>query len=666
MLQNASQALLLKNGACIAPFERTKHHLSRYHQATHLKGTMSIDLLEPLANDAEWSESLLELCRQAVRDPHDGSSINNDKCLQLAQPPKFAATLSQLLRSSVRFFGRRAARSSPQHGTWHFETHEASKRALVTFLSQRVTPALKTLFLRVGHGEPRLGDALQTLHSDLLGDAKNATTIAGHLAATLRCDDANDDDGASLFDHNCALLATPTRVHERGERGQMSERKIVPADLVSRTLTYELAPTSDIDSDRAALEALETTLCAALRDDAAVRSFLMQALATMAFPRRDTNANVFVLLGESGSGKSALVALLKHLFGAYAVPLPEALLYGKTVNASAARAALAGARIAYVDDPTASFSVELLKRLTNSGSEGGHCCHIVIAAQEAQFRTVFKRGADMSIGSRVSVLTLPKRFVPPCDFSEANSDKHPLASSASALDDIVRAGAPLLMHKLLYGSGDSDALSAVAECQRRYETERSLLPRCKAVLIDTQRLLEPESITVRECVAKWLYEVLRAPALLERDSVASVNVSVLLAHYKQFVAERRANKLVVPPKDAASRDEVVAVAAAADAEPANGGAAQLQVNSKNEAQEANGARRKRNQRDTGVEAKRKKTSTKAKKDPFLIALESMNMRVEQAMLIGYRWTAAALAAAAAVVGVVGNDDDDEQSVGDQA
>lgn len=631
---------------------------------------MSIDLLEPLANDAEWSESLLELCRQAVRDPHDGSSINNDKCLQLAQPPKFAATLSQLLRSSVRFFSRRAAHNSPQHGTWHFATHEASKRALVTFLSQRVTPALKMLFLRVGHGEPALGSALQKLHSDLLGDAKNATTIAVHLAAALRCDDANDNDGACHFDHNCALLATPTRVHERGERGRVSERKIVPADLVSRTLTYELAPTRDVVSDRAALEELETTLCAALRDDAAMRGFLMQALATMAFPRRDTNAHVFVLLGESGSGKSALVAQLKHLFGAYAVPLPEALLYGKTFNASAAKAALAGARIAYVDDPTASFSVELLKRLTNSGSEGGHCCHIVIAAQEAQFRTVFKRGADASIGSRVSVLTLPKRFVPPCDYSPANSDKHPLALSAKALDDIVRAGSPLLMHKLLYGSGDSDALSAVAECQRRYETERSLLPRCKAVLIDTQRLLEPESITVRECVAKWLHEVLRAPGrnqqpLLVRDSVASVNVSVLLTNYKQFVAERRANKLVVPPKDAAARDELVAVAAAADAEPANGGAAESRSNSSNAAQEANGARRKRNQRDTGVEAKRKKTSTKAKKDPFLAALESMEMRVERATLIGYRWTAAAAVAAAVVEGVVGNDDDDEQSVGVQ-
>jgi hypothetical protein len=265
---------------------------------------------------------------------------------------------------------------------------------------------------------------------------------------------------------------------EEADDAVVTVRPILPSDGVRRTLGYGTAA-----DDHGAREAV---VHAALPNDEDVRRFWAHVVATIAFAPAHTDRHVFVLLGEAHSGKSTLIKLLRSLFGEYAVALPEHLLLSTKFKMSAAdAAALAGARVAYVDDPAAALLVELLKQLTNRDS--GICCHIVIGAQEARFRAVLGHAAA-SIGGRVSVLTLRKKFVPPHQYSAENDSNYPLAKSNAELDQLFRVAAPVLMRNVLLGD-------VARETARLYLAQQTTLPRCDRVQIDTHRLLEPARIS---------------------------------------------------------------------------------------------------------------------------------------------------------------------------
>jgi hypothetical protein len=83
---------------------------------------------------------------------------------------------------------------------------------------------------------------------------------------------------------------------------------------------------------------------------------------------------------------------------------------------------------------------------------------------------------------------------------------------------------------------------------------------CEAVEADTQRLLEPLSVSVHWCAKKWLDSVRRtapgsAQPLLIRKQGESVDVDVLVAHYQAFVSARRAKQLVTPKANENTDDD---------------------------------------------------------------------------------------------------------------
>jgi hypothetical protein len=532
---------------------------------------------------------------------------DKDKCLQLTQPTTFAKVLAALLGQTVRYTARQVAHCKPD-GFWAVGTHQSSKQTLILFAQQRVQPAAKQLASDLA--DKPLGEAFQILDSKLVIDDKFAKTVVAQLALAL----IGADDSLQ-FDRNGALLATSDgQLHQlaASANNAVAPRGIQPGDLIRRALPYTLA-----GANNGSLEALEALASTVLPDDDGVRNFWLHMLASIAFTPDGTDAHVFVLIGETQSGKTTLIELIVALFGDYAVQVPESLLYGKTFDKRTADEALGGARIAYVDDPTAPISVELLKRLTN---RDGNRCHILIAAQEAQFRAVLSN-AEASIGGRVSVITLPKRFVPPHEHCVENQATHPLAKTSSELKHVLEAGAPPLMHKLLH-----DGL--LASCATLYASTRTPLPRCDQVKLDTQRLLEAPTIKMHECVKKWRNEVMRKPTpdtlpLLIRHAGATVDVAVLLAHYNAFVEQRGRNRLAVPTKTAVldnsgddDRAEGSEPTDASGAANSNGGAA-----------------RKRTQRST---THRKRSKIK-KTFEFALASE-LKADVVDKKINGYRWT----------------------------
>jgi hypothetical protein len=549
--------------------------------------------------------TLLYHCRRMV-----GNDVDKDKCLQLTQPITFAKVLVAMLDQTVRYNACQAAHCKPD-GIWAVGPHQSSKQALILFAQQRVQPAAKQLASDLAN-QP-LGEAFQILDSSLVIDEKFAKNVVAQLALTL-----TGADDSLQFDRNGALLATSDgQVHDVKQlalraSNRVAPRGIQPGDLIRRALPYTLA-----GANNGSLEALEALARTVLPDDDGVRKFWLHMLATIAFTPDGTDAHVFVLIGETQSGKTTLIELIVALFGDYAVRVPEPLLYGKTFDKRTADEALGGARIAYVDDPTAPISVELLKRLTN---RDGNRCHILIAAQEAQFRAVLSN-AEASIGGRVGVITLPKRFVPPHEHCAENQATHPLAKTASELKHVLEAGAPSLMHKLLHGG-------LLVSCAALYASTRTPLPRCDLVRLDTQRLLEAPTIKMHECVKKWRNEVMRKPTpdtlpLLIRQADASVDVAVLLAHYNAFVEQRSLNRLAVPTKTAVldnSGDDDKAEGS----EPTDASGA---------ANSNGGAARKRTQRS---DTHRKRSKIK-KTFEFALASE-LNATVVDKKINGYRWT----------------------------
>jgi hypothetical protein len=557
---------------------------------------------------------------------------DENKPLLLAQANGVASVLAPLLSGSVMQVGAGRAAFCTELHTWIVASKEATKHALVRFLREVLANACRELFLKLGkEEEPKLAAALQTIHAALAMDEKLANGVAEQLVVRSANDwplDANTTllagSGGALY--QCTWAAPDGTV--------VTVRPIQPADCIRRTLGYR------IPAEAADAAALEAVMHAALTDQADVRRFWAHVLATIAFAPAHTDRQVFVLLGEARSGKTTMITMLRRLFGEYAVALPDRLLYGKKLTKNAGDAeAMAGARLAYVDDPTAVVSVEVLKRLTNRGS--GVCCHIVIAAQKAKFRAVLGTAAA-SIGGRVKVLTLPKQFVPPHQHSAENDSTYPLAKSNDELDQLCRVGAPSLMHNLLLGDVSRDAA-------RLYLAEQTTLPRCDRVEIDTQRLLESPRISDKRCVAKWLEEaMLKAPGaaqpLLIRNANATVAVSVLFAHYTSFVDARRRNALDVPPNAPPRQEPAVAAAAENDDDDGDYDPGQQAAGQGDENGPPAGSAGKRKAAASGtkVEKKQKKKANKHEQSrrAFLQLLEQskLDIRVANEAVIGYAWT----------------------------
>jgi hypothetical protein len=554
---------------------------------------------------------------------------DENKPLLLAQANGVASVLAPLLSGSVMQVGAGRAAFCTELHTWIVASKEATKHALVRFLREVLANACRELFLKLGkEEEPKLAAALQTIHAALAMDEKLANGVAEQLVVRSANDwplDANTTllagSGGALY--QCTWAAAVETV--------VTVRPIQPADCIRRTLGYR------IPAEAADAAALEAVLHAALTNQADVRRFWAHVLATIAFAPAHTDRQVFVLLGEARSGKTTMITMLRRLFGEYAVALPDRLLYGKKFTKNAGDAeAMAGARLAYVDDPTAVLSVELLKQLTNRDS--GICCHIVIGAQEARFRAVLGHAAA-SIGGRVSVLTLPKKFVPPHQHSAENDSNYPLAKSNDELEELFRVAVP---YNLLLGDVARDAAHL-------YLAEQTTLPRCDRVQIDTQRLLEQTRISDKRCVAKWLEEVmLKAPGaaqpLLIRNANATVAVSVLFAHYTSFVDARRRNALAVP-RNAPPRQEP-AVAAAAEDDDDDGdydpGQQAAGQGDENGPPAGSAGKRKAAASGTKVEKKQKKKASKHEQSrrAFLQLLEQskLDIRVANEAVIGYAWT----------------------------
>jgi hypothetical protein len=568
---------------------------------------------------------------------------DENKPLLLAQANGVASVLAPLLSGSVMHVGAGRAAFCTQLHTWAVGSKEATKHALVRFLREVLANACHELFLKLGkEEEPKLAAALQTIHAGLAIDEKLANGVAEQLVLRSAIDTWPLDVNATLLAgtggelYQCTWAAAVETV--------VTVRPIQPADCIRRTLGYR------IPAEAADAAALEAVVHAALPDQADVRRFWAHALATIAFAPAHTDRQVFVLLGEARSGKTTLITMLRHLFGEYAVALSDRLFYGKKFTKNAGDAeAMAGARLAYVDDPTAEVSVELLKRLTNRDS--GVCCQLVIAAQEAKFRAALGTAAA-SIGGRVKVLTLPKQFVPPHQHSAENDSAYPLAKSNDELDQLFRVGAPLLMRKLLLGDVSRDAA-------RLYHAEQTTLPRCDRVQIDTQRLLEPTHISDKQCVAKWLDDaMLKAPGaaqpLLIRNANATVAVSVLFAHYTSFVDARRRNALAVPPNAPPGQTPAVAAPSAPGQEPAVAAAAEVDDNDdddydpgqqqgdENGPPAGSAGKRKAAASSSKVEKKQKKKVDKHEqcRRAFLKLLEQskLDIRVANEAVIGYAWT----------------------------
>jgi hypothetical protein len=476
------------------------------------------------------------------------AELSNDDSLLLSQPQNLAQKLAGSLRESVARVGTAIAHCS-RNGIWRIADNEKqSVQKIMQFLQRHIAPACKQLLLNVAKVSPIFGSALQTIQARLTVNSKFAKNVAQELVQQVN---------TAPFNANSALLATPTQAYAYdyvAPPGVVVERAIRPSDFVSRTLPYALPGVVDA----AALAAIESLLSGALAPGEKVYSFVHHALATIALSPANMNRHVWVIVGDNDSGKSTLVKLVCALFGSYAVQLPNSLLAGKKeASQKEIEAALSGARIAYIDDPSTLLSVESLKRLTNN-SEGAVHCHFLIATTHAKFRSVLADSADESIGGRVSVLALPKRFVAPQEYSEYNADTHPLALPGTEVARIINAGAPSLMRKLLFGDDNNN--SAILTCHELYNSSGTTMSHCEAVEADTQRLLEPLSVSVHWCAKKWLDSVRRtapgsAQPLLIRKQGESVDVDVLVAHYQAFVSARRAKQLVTPKANENTDDD---------------------------------------------------------------------------------------------------------------
>jgi len=581
--------------------------------------------------------------------------------MHLAQAPTFATVIAAIVGPTVRYDPRGASHCA-ENGIWAIGTQKASQNALVLFMQHRVQRTSKRLCQELGASP--FGAAMQQISSCLVLDDKFAKNVASQVAQALLARGEN----SMQLDRNSAVLATASgqlydasalfrapgpAPAQHGDQSALfrapgpapaqqlvSTRIIQPQDLIHRTLRYDIA------GDAAHAEAVGDIVRAALTDDDSMRNFWTHALATIAFAPPNTDRNVFVLVGETHSGKTTLIELLCALYGDYAVKLPESLLYGKEFDERSAVASLAGARLAYVDDPTQAISVELLKRLTNRDGDATLRSHVVIATQESSFRTVLSN-AYASIGSRVSVITLPKRFVPPEEFSAENASEYPLAKTSSELQLLFRTAAPSLMFALLNGG-------ELESCAHLYATSRTPLPRCEQVRINTQRHLEPSTISEAECVAKWKQQVMSRPApdaqpLLIRQLNGNVDVQVLVADYIKFVAGRRRDGLAVPKTHRKAEAEVAQTEAEVaqagdnddeDFDPRQPDGAQADTN--------DGPKRRSSPRSTAGHPKKSKTSAKAlpskstgnkKITSFMKALKAvLKADVVDNKVVGYHWT----------------------------